>query len=359
MRKKIYLLICTVVILSACTKQDEYKKYVNGEERIYRAKPAHLKISPGYLKAGIKFKLYNPIHVEKYEIYADNIKIGEGKVEYADSLEISTVITGLEEKTYQIDVVTVDNMNLSSVKTSGFLNVYGPRYQSSLNQRIPSKIISSEPGEIEMYFSEAESDVVESKIAYLNSNGQEVVEYLDREQSELKLTDVDPTGYLKYSTSILPSEISLDALLTTEEQVQLEDVERKWFSSEEQNGEGPNNGRVEHMFDQEINTFWHSQYQGASFSYPHWFIMDLGSTTQVNSFTITRRQGSNTGPSEVKLEGKNIGGEWVDLGAFNINNQVDDPQLVIVGSTLNNRYLRVTALKGPTAHICIAEFTIN
>src|SRR3546814_20514323 len=36
------------------------------------------------------------------------------------------------------------------------------------------------------------------------------------------------------------------------------------FSSEEANGEGPNNGRAVLVLDGDNQTFWHSQWQGAS-----------------------------------------------------------------------------------------------
>lgn len=356
---KVYFYICLMLCLVACTKQDEYKKYINGEERIYRAKPSQLKISPGYLKAEVKFKLYSPIHVEKYEIYADNIKVAEGNVSYADSMLIETVINDLQEKTYQIDVVTVDDAGLSSVKTTGFLNVYGPRLQSSLNQRVPSKISSDGPGEVTLLFPEAEANIVRSQITYLNVLGKVVNKSVNKDESELILKDVDPNGYLKYATYILPSATSLDTLLTQEETVQMKDVERKWFSSEERNGEGANNGRVQHMFDGNNSTYWHSQYQGSSFSYPHWFIMELNTVATINSFTITRRQGSNTGPSKIKLEVKNIGEDWTNLGTFTVNNQVDGPQVLSVGATIKKKFVKVTALEGAAAHICIAEFTIK
>lgn len=356
---RILIYIGLILLSLACTKQDEYKKFINGEERIYRAKPSGLTIVPGYKRAEVSFKLYNPLYVDKYQIYADGVMVSEGAVDYADSVAIAVVLDGLEEQTYQIDVVSVDDKGLHSVKTTGFLNVYGPRFQEALNQRIPLSITSVEPEVVELTFAEAEDNVIKSKLTYLDLSDKVKSIEVTKQELNVKIKDFNPDGNLEYTTYILPAEISLDTVETKATIVENTAIVKKWFSSEEKEGEGANNGRVEHMFDNDLATFWHSQYKGNSFSYPHWFIIDQGKPLLVKSFSIARRQNSNTGPSKIRIEGKIKGGEWQDMGVYDVNNQTDDFQLITVASSVKVRYVRVVALEGPASHIGIAEFKLN
>ncbi|WP_316818526.1 DUF4998 domain-containing protein [Pedobacter nyackensis] len=354
---KTYLYLLLVLLVTGCTKKDDYKKYIDGEERVYRAKPSHLKILSGYNRALVTFKLYNPIHVNKYEIYADKVKIAEGLVEYADSVFVEKWVEDLEEKTYQIDVVTIDDDGQQSVKASGFLNVSGPRLQRSLNQRVISKALSTAPGELSLSFAEAASNVVRTKLVYTNYRNVVKTVYVDKKTKDTLLNDIGQTGTLDYSTFILPTSQSIDTIFSTTEHIDLSTVSSQWFSSEEKTGEGVNNGRVAHMFDNNISTFWHTQYVGATFAYPHWFIMDLGTDKAISSVFVTRRNGSNTLPTKIRVETKNIGGNWVSLGEYSLQNK-DGEQQVNVSGTVSGRYLKITALQGPAAHTCIAEFRV-
>lgn len=47
------------------------------------------------------------------------------------------------------------------------------------------------------------------------------------------------------------------------------------FDSEEASGEGADNGTADKVLDGDINTFWHSQWQGATPPYPHYLIIDM------------------------------------------------------------------------------------
>src|SRR3546814_5319167 len=67
------------------------------------------------------------------------------------------------------------------------------------------------------------------------------------------------------------------------------------FSSEEANGEGPNNGRAVFVLDGDNQTFWHSQWQGASPTPPHHITVDLGEVKTLHGINTTARQVSGSG----------------------------------------------------------------
>ncbi len=64
-------------------------------------------------------------------------------------------------------------------------------------------------------------------------------------------------------------------------------------SSEEVQGEGPDNGRYADATDGDPATFWHTQWQGGLRRFPHWIDLDLGQARQVSAMVYTPRSGKN------------------------------------------------------------------
>ncbi len=80
----------------------------------------------------------------------------------------------------------------------------------------------------------------------------------------------------------------------------------KWniidFSSQESNGEGPNNGKAIFALDGNINSFWHSQWQGAQPGPPHYLTIDMGASKTVSGAAFVARQGVSSGrPQDVQI----------------------------------------------------------
>lgn len=69
------------------------------------------------------------------------------------------------------------------------------------------------------------------------------------------------------------------------------------FSSQEEGGEGPVSGYVSAILDGDASTFWHTAWSSGNAQPPHWFIVDLGNTYNVNKITMLPRQGSGSLPN--------------------------------------------------------------
>ena len=63
------------------------------------------------------------------------------------------------------------------------------------------------------------------------------------------------------------------------------------YVSTEEEGEG----YAEQMIDDEVNTYWHSQWQGAQPLHPHRVIIDLGEIRTVKGFRIRQRNPESAG----------------------------------------------------------------
>ncbi|PWS32870.1 discoidin domain-containing protein [Pedobacter paludis] len=116
------------------------------------------------------------------------------------------------------------------------------------------------------------------------------------------------------------------------------------FDSQETSGEGPNNGRAIYVLDGNINTFWHTQWQGASPKFPHWISIDMGSTKTIHGFSIMDRQGSSyDGAKNVIISTSSDGITWTDLTPITLT-ATNAKQMVDVIPVNNVRYFKVTAL---------------
>lgn len=116
------------------------------------------------------------------------------------------------------------------------------------------------------------------------------------------------------------------------------------FSSEEAAGEGPDNGKAIFLLDNNINTFWHSQWQGANPGPPHYITVDMGETKEMHGFISTARQTDGNGkPNEVQISVSTDNLNWTDAGTYTLASK-KEPQKVFLKKFLQARYFKFTIL---------------
>jgi hypothetical protein len=115
------------------------------------------------------------------------------------------------------------------------------------------------------------------------------------------------------------------------------------FSSQEANGEGANNGRALFALDGKNDTFWHTQWQGASPGPPHSLTIDIGSIKVFHGVALLARQADGGGkPNEVNVEISEDNITWVNAGIVNMaNNKNLQPVFFKDGFGINFRYFRL------------------
>ena len=109
-------------------------------------------------------------------------------------------------------------------------------------------------------------------------------------------------------------------------------------NTEELVGEGPTNGHALQLIDGDINTFWHTQWQGGSHNPPHILTIDMKKEIQVARIDLARRKGQ-AGTLFVNFEGSSDGTNWKTMGEFSVI-QIDGLQPYIVKPN-TARYIRV------------------
>lgn len=129
------------------------------------------------------------------------------------------------------------------------------------------------------------------------------------------------------------------------------------FSSEEADGEGPNNGRAVFVLDNNPSTFWHTQWKGASPGPPHYLIVDMGAAKTVHGLALTPRQSDNSGkPQELTVEASTDNQTWQAVGSFTMENTTAE-QMRTLSTYTDARYIKLTITKSYNAsYTHLAEF---
>ncbi|MDF2191468.1 DUF1735 domain-containing protein [Paraflavitalea sp. CAU 1676] len=114
------------------------------------------------------------------------------------------------------------------------------------------------------------------------------------------------------------------------------------FSSQEANGEGANNGRAIFALDNNINTFWHTQWQGASPGPPHHITIDMGSEKVLHGLSFQGRQNDGGGkPNEVNVQVSTDNVTWSDAGSFTLQNNKNVQPVFMPNGFKPARYFKV------------------
>lgn len=110
-------------------------------------------------------------------------------------------------------------------------------------------------------------------------------------------------------------------------------------NTEEAVGEPTGGGRAIHLIDDDLNTFWHSQWaNSAKPPLPHVITIDMKKNIQIGRVDVARRAGT-AGVKFFNLEGSTDGVNWVSMGEFSLI-QADGLKAYIVKPT-TARYIRM------------------
>lgn len=116
------------------------------------------------------------------------------------------------------------------------------------------------------------------------------------------------------------------------------------FSSEEAVGEGADNGRAVFVLDNNINTFWHSQWRDANPGPPHHLVVDMGAVKTLHGIAMTARQTDGGGkPNEVRIEISTDNVNWVVAEQLTFANKKEQQKLFLT-KFVDARYFKFIIL---------------
>jgi len=167
------------------------------------------------------------------------------------------------------------------------------------------------------------------------------------------------TFYLHYSYLASAPRIIKEVISRpTDEKVSKKAWTITGFSSEEP-GEGGANGLATALIDNNLSTFWHSQWDSDTPpEYPHWFTIDMGAPVTITAIEVFRRQGNGNGQTKHQFFTSSDGKTWNDFGTFAMNATVNAGQKFKSTSTPTARYIKYVALEGPDFYAFLAELNV-
>lgn len=115
-------------------------------------------------------------------------------------------------------------------------------------------------------------------------------------------------------------------------------------SSEEAEGEGPDNGHAKHAIDNNIATFWHTKWLGGNDPLPYILVIDMGASETLNGLTFIQRQGrAGTGGNaeNIEVSVSQDGNSFDNEGTYTLANG-DEKYLIYFDSPVEARYIKIS-----------------
>ncbi len=131
------------------------------------------------------------------------------------------------------------------------------------------------------------------------------------------------------------------------EEVTLQDISRSnWgitCSSEETEGEGDSQGKAIFLLDNNIYTFWHSQYLPSAEEYPHWLLVDMNGERSIRAFWIVNCQEdwATSMPKDMYFEVSSDGENWTRVAEVTASTSLDR-QTFQLDESVTASYFKVT-----------------
>ncbi|NQU51857.1 MAG: discoidin domain-containing protein [Bacteroidetes bacterium] len=375
--KKLSILLTFIfgiaLLFNACQNmEDIHSEYLKDGDIIYAPKPLIIQTFAGHNRIGLKYYLVNAVNVNKCIIEWNE---GESSqtVDIApnvplDSIEI--MVNNLEEKSYIFKVYTVDKHGNRSIKEQKPGSSYADRYQSGLTNR---SLVGIEGGgtidSLVLTWGTAITGNTGVELMYNNGAGEAVTKLVLPEDEFTIIKDWESEGEISYKSSYIPEENAIDTFMAEASTTMLpvfikfegEKIDNtNWtivdFSTEEP-GEGAPNGLASAAIDGDLGTFWHTQWDGGSPEYPHFFTVDLKDIIKINQIEVFRRSGDGRGQTRFEIHTSLDGVNYTSQGSFDYDPN-SASQSYQLGSLPMARYIKYTATAGSNFFAFLAELDV-
>lgn len=210
----------TTVLLS-CSKWDDFKKYKEDGEILYTGKIDSVKINPGNLRVQFNGLLKADPKITKIKIFWNNFADSVAyDINMATNNREFSKIFPMEEGIKSFVIYTYDSDGNRSIAVNAVGNVYGPRYNNTLNNRIASSAGNvNGTTTIEWLPIDASAGPFTTEIRYQSTTGEKVVRVpVTAERSTLNDLATSAKS-LSYRTLYLPMKTAIDTFYTNYTQI--------------------------------------------------------------------------------------------------------------------------------------------
>lgn len=231
----VMIILCSLII-SACSKWDDYTKYID-ENKIYPQKPDSLKVYVGYERALLEWTIVDP-KVTSCKVYytqegeQDSILVPIAKLNNFTNDTIQVVIDNLIETTCYFKVISYDDYGHSSLEVETEEYIYGDNYQKSLlNRSLKSKQMLNNQFHLQWYDADETELGIELEYKDIFSKSKKI--YIPDTVTSTVIADFNVDYPFAYRTLYLPKSTAIDTFYTAVEEVKFD------FPSELSNTKAP------------------------------------------------------------------------------------------------------------------------
>lgn len=210
------LLFITTVL--ACTKKDDYKKFIAGGEISYTGKLDSVKINSGKYRVLVNGLFIADPKVKKCVVYwnnkADSVIIPVTRTLNVDTLKF--FINNMKEGVQNFTIYTYDGAGNKSIPVYKTGRVYGDRYQVTLSNRAINSAFTNENGVTALEFGGMDrvSGVFATEVIYTDNANVDKTVRVPINTNNFTLTNFKEKGTIKYRTLFLPDSLSVDTFYT-------------------------------------------------------------------------------------------------------------------------------------------------
>lgn len=217
----IFFLSAIVVIISACSKIDDYKeKYMAGGSIIYSGKMDSVMIFSGRNRVKLTGLFTSDPNIVKYRVFTnsrqDSVEVQVKRTSGVDTANL--IISNLTEGTQSFEIRTYDASGNSSVPVFVTANVYGANYQSSLVNRGVADASLQNDGSAKITWADVSSDagVIYMEVKYTDTAGAIHDTILPSVAANLvtNLPAIELGSTFEYKTAFLPNPTAIDTFFT-------------------------------------------------------------------------------------------------------------------------------------------------
>lgn len=218
MKKKVFLcLLLGFLIISACSKMDDYKKYTDGKEILYSGKADSLVAYGGKNRIQLSWKLISDPKTTKAIVYwrnkMDSLVVPIDRSGGVDHIDV--ILDNMEEGSYSFEVVTFHGNNNISVPSFVHGRVYGDKYTQTLLNRTLLDIEALPNDDIKLKWGNAaDTTMVGVEIKYKAKDGTTQTFLVKNSDIDVIITDYFRPSSFQYRTAFLPQTNALDTFYT-------------------------------------------------------------------------------------------------------------------------------------------------
>lgn len=352
-------LVMAMVAVAACNKMDStYRDFIVKNGVVYPGRATDPVAAPGRNRIRISWLRGTDPTVTHATVFWNN---------YADSLPVTIPATGdtitvvidqLPEKAYTFEIVTYNQQGNPSVPVELLAQAYGPAYEATLLNRPVASSLMDGSGSVYVVWGAA--DVVNGAfgtlVTYVNNGDDSVTQRVEVTSDTAVLADYKPGTEFRYRTAFLPDSLSIDTFYSVYD---THPAYRKipksgWIAS----ADSYSSPYVpENAIDDDLNTFWNSNYRTAPPPFPHWWQVDMGAPHQVALLDLTCRQNYLLG-FDFTIQGSMDGMNWTDYDSYTLLPQMETQRYVVTGAPAM-RFIRIYQTN-PSMNVvpsCFSELT--